>query len=175
MHASSGILFNHESPLRGQEFVSRKITVGLAKLKHGVGGVLKLGNLNAKRDWGFAGDYVKGISLMLQQPEAADFVLATGQLHSVREFVEAAGRRLGFEITWQGSGTEERGIDAKTGRELVAVDPKFYRPAEVDVLCGDTSKARSVLGWRPSTDYAGLVEIMVDADDKRVRDGALTF
>src|SRR5579862_5636941 len=142
--ASSGILFNHESPLRGREFVTRKITWTLARIRRGLAQVLELGNLDAKRDWGFAGDYVAGMWSMLQQPEAQDFVLATGETNSVRRFVEIAARQLGFDIDWSGSADREQGTDRNTGTVIVRVNPLFYRPAEVDVLIGNASKAHRV-------------------------------
>src|SRR3954453_1823181 len=154
MHATSGILFNHESPLRGREFVTRKITMSLAKIKHGKLDVLALGNMDAERDWGYAADYVEGMWRMLQQPQPGDYVLASGQKHSVRDFVLAAGKRLGFDIVFEGSGTDERGIDRKSGRTLVKVEPKFYRPAEVEHLCGDPTKAEKALGWQRQVPFA---------------------
>jgi GDPmannose 4,6-dehydratase len=173
MHASSGILFNHESPLRGREFVTRKITASLAKIKHGQQEVLELGNLDAKRDWGFAGDYVEGMWLMLQQPTADDYVLATGESRSVREFVEAAAAHLGFQIAWEGEGADTKGIDRKTGAVIVRVNPAFYRPAEVDYLLGDSTKARTKLGWTPKVAFEELVEMMVKADMDRAARGEL--
>jgi GDPmannose 4,6-dehydratase len=170
LRASSGILFNHESPLRGREFVTRKITWSLARIKHGQQDVLELGNLDAKRDWGFAGDYVAGMWLMLQQDEPQDFVLATGENHTVRAFVDTAARHLGFDIEWAGSGPDERGIDRRSGKTLVQVNPAFYRPAEVDVLIGNPKKAEKVLGWKRKIGFAELVALMVEADDRRVRD-----
>ena len=175
MHATSGILFNHESPLRGQEFVTRKITVSLAKIKHGKLDVLALGNMAAHRDWGYAADYVEGMWQMLQQPEPSDYVLATGEQHSVRDFVLAAGERLGFDIVFEGAGVQERGIDRKSGRTIVQVEPKFYRPAEVDQLCGSPAKAEQALGWKRRVSFPELVSLMVEADDRRVRDDRLTF
>jgi GDPmannose 4,6-dehydratase len=175
VYAASGILFNHESPLRGQEFVTRKITLSLARIKHGQLDVLALGNLAALRDWGYAGDYVEGMWRMLQQPRADDYVLATGQSHSVRDFVMAAGRHLGFDFVFEGTGVDERGIDRKTGRTLVKVEPKFYRPAEVDQLCGNPAKAQRALGWEREATFAQLVEMMVEADERRVQDNRLTF
>src|SRR5712691_99916 len=142
LRASSGILFNHESPLRGREFVTRKITLSLARIKHGDLDVLELGNLEAKRDWGFAGDYVKGMWQMLQQDKAQDFVLASGENHTVRSFVEIAARRLGFDLEWAGAGPDERGIDRRSGKLVVRVNPTFYRPAEVDALVGNPQKAQ---------------------------------
>jgi len=174
MHASSGILFNHESPLRGREFVTRKICWSLAQIRHGQCDVIELGNLEAQRDWGFAGDYVEGMWRMLQQPEAQDFVLATGKRHSVREFVETAAQRLGFVIEWQGSGTNERGVDRNSGRTIVRINPAFYRPAEVDALLGDAKKAQQLLGWRRTIGFTELVDMMADADDRRVRDHFVT-
>jgi GDPmannose 4,6-dehydratase len=175
MHATSGILFNHESPLRGQEFVTRKISLSLAKIKHGQLDVVALGNLAARRDWGYAGDFVEGMWRMLQQPTADDYVLATGEAHSVRDFVMAAGRCLGFDLVFEGEGVDERGIDRKTGRTVVKVEPKFYRPAEVDQLCGNSDKAQKALGWQRGTTFPQLVETMVEADERRVRDNRLTF
>src|SRR6266851_6749086 len=141
LRASSGILFNHESPLRGREFVTRKITLSLARIKHGDLDVLELGNLDAKRDWGFAGDYVEGMWLMLQQETARDFVLATGQTHTVRSFVAAAASRFQFDLEWSGSGLDERAIDRRSGKTIVRVNPAFYRPADVDSLVGNAKKA----------------------------------
>ena len=173
IHACSGILFNHESPLRGREFVTRKITASLAKIKYGQQDVLELGNLDAKRDWGFAGDYVKGMWLMLQQPQADDYVLATGETHSVRQFVEKAGNCLGFRIEWEGEGMEARGIDRKSGKVIVRVNPMFYRPADVDFLLGDASKAKERLGWEPTVRFDDLVNMMVKADMDRAARGEL--
>jgi GDPmannose 4,6-dehydratase len=174
-HASSGILFNHESPFRGQEFVTRKITVSLARIKHGELDVLYLGNLDAKRDWGFAGDYVEAMWMMLQQPAGDDYVLATGELHTVREFVFATGAILGFDVVFEGSGLKERGIDRKTGRTLISIDPRYYRPTEITHSCGNPSKARQALGWTRRTTFQQLVTLMAEADDCRVRDNRLTF
>jgi GDPmannose 4,6-dehydratase len=174
IHATSGILFNHESPLRGREFVTRKISWSLARIRHGDLEMLELGNLDAQRDWGFAGDYVEGIWLMLQQDEAQDFVLATGETHSVRSFVEAAASRLGFDIEWSGSGPEERGTDRRSGKTIVRVDPAFYRPAEVDMLVGNPKKAQEILGWRRKIGFEELVALMAEADDKRARDNIET-
>lgn len=170
IHAASGILFNHESPLRGREFVTRKISWSLARVRHGMLEMLELGNLDAQRDWGFAGDYVEGIWLMLQQEEPQDFVLATGETHSVRSFVEAAASHLGFDIEWSGSGPNERGIDRRSGKTIVRVNPAFYRPAEVDILVGNPKKAQEILGWQRKTGFDQLVSLMADADDKRARD-----
>lgn len=168
--ASSGILFNHESPLRGREFVTRKITRSLAQIRHGDVAVLELGNLDAERDWGFAGDYVEGMWRMVQHEQAQDFVLATGEMHSVRSFVEIAARHLGFDIEWSGNGPEEIGRDRRSGKTIVQVNPAFYRPAEVDQLLGSPRKAEEVLGWRRKVGFAELVTMMVEADDKSVRD-----
>jgi len=170
MFACSGILFNHESPLRGVEFVTRKITYSLARVKYGLLDKLVLGNLEAKRDWGYAPEYVEGMWMMLQQEEPEDFILATGETHTVREFVEKAAQIAGFDIEWQGEGENTKGIDQKSGKVIVEVSPKFYRPAEVDILIGDPKKAREKLGWNPKTTFEDLVRIMMEADLKRVRD-----
>lgn len=175
LHACSGILFNHESPLRGTEFVTRKITLALSKLKQDKGGAVRLGNLDAKRDWGYAEDYVAGMWLMLQHSQPDDYVLATGETHSVREFVELTGRALGMDIEWQGEGVETVGIDRTTGRTVVEVDPRFFRPAEVDLLLGSPRKAIDVLGWKHTVSFPGLVEMMVKADYDRVASGTLRF
>jgi GDPmannose 4,6-dehydratase len=175
MHASSGILFNHESPLRGFEFVTRKITLSLAKILAGQLDVLELGNLDAKRDWGFAGDYVEGMWRMLQQDVADDYVLATGETHTVRSFVENAARPLGFDIEWRGQDEKTEGLDKKTGKVIVRVNPQFYRPAEVDLLLGSPAKAESKLGWKRKVDLPALVAMMAEADARRVRDGTLRF
>lgn len=172
IHASSGILFNHESPLRGQEFVTRKITSSLARIRYGQQEVLELGNLEAMRDWGFAGDYVEGMWRMLQQPEADDYVLATGVTTKVRTFVEHAARAAGFEISWEGEGLGEVGRD-QDGRVIVRVNPEYHRPAEVDLLLGDPAKARARLGWEPRVDLEGLVHMMVEKDLERVANGKL--
>jgi len=171
----SGILFNHESPLRGREFVTRKITAGLAEVKHGRREAIALGNLEAKRDWGFAGDYVEAMWSMLQQPAADDYVLATGAANSVRRFVELAAENLGLAIDWKGAGAAEHGIDRKSGRTVVRIDPSLHRPAEVDVLFGNPAKAGRKLGWRPSTSLAQLVTMMAEADDRRVRENRLLY
>ena len=164
LHASNGILFNHESPIRGETFVTRKITRAVAAFALGRPAPLYLGNLDAKRDWGHARDYVEGMWLMLQQPEPGDYVLATGECHSVREFVEAAFACIERRIEWQGRGVAERGLDARTGEALVQVDPRYFRPTEVELLLGDASKARSVLGWAPRLGFAALVRDMVESD-----------
>jgi GDPmannose 4,6-dehydratase len=165
MYACNGILFNHESPVRGETFVTRKITRGLARVKIGLQKCVFLGNLDAKRDWGNARDYVEMQWLMLQQDEPEDYVIATGQQFSVREFVTAAAEELGMRLTWQGHGAEEKALDDR-GRCVVAVDPHYFRPAEVDALVGDASKAREKLGWRPKVTFRELVAEMVSADLK---------
>jgi GDPmannose 4,6-dehydratase len=164
MHASNGILFNHESPLRGETFVTRKITRAVAAISLGLQNKLFLGNLNAKRDWGHARDYVAGMWAMLQQDEPGDYVLATGETHTVREFADAAFSEAGYRIEWQGEGRDEKGRDAKTGKILVEIDPRYFRPTEVDILLGDPAKARDRLGWRPTVGFNELVAEMVTAD-----------
>ena len=164
LHASNGILFNHESPLRGETFVTRKITRAVASIHHGFQDKLYLGNLDAKRDWGHARDYVEGMWRILQQPEGDDYVLATGEMHSVREFVEHAFASTGITITWEGSGISETGRDARTGKVLVSIDPRYFRPTEVDLLIGDPAKAKAKLGWTHTTPFAELVKEMVAAD-----------
>lgn len=164
MFASNGILFNHEGPTRGETFVTRKITRAVAAITHGKQDRLYLGNLDAKRDWGFARDYVEGMWMILQHTQPDDFVLATGETRSVREFVEAAFAVVGTEIVWEGKGVDEKGINRKTGEILVSVDPRYYRPTEVDFLQGDSTKARQVLGWKPKTSFQELVEMMVKSD-----------
>jgi len=162
--ACNGILFNHESPLRGETFVTRKITRAAARIKLGLQDKLYLGNLNAMRDWGFAGDYVEAMWLMLQQAKPDDYVIATGESHSVRTFAELAFAELGMELEWVGSGVEEKGIEKATGRVLIEVDPRYFRPTEVDLLQGDPSKAKRVLGWEPKVKFHDLVRMMVQAD-----------
>jgi len=164
LFACSGILFNHESPRRGENFVTRKITLTLANIIKGTQKTLYLGNLNAKRDWGYAADYVEGMWRMLQQDSPEDFVLATGVQHSVREFIEEAFGLCGMKIEWQGSGVNEKGIDRNTGRTLVEVDPAYFRPAEVETLIGNAQKARDKLGWVHKTSFKELVRMMVEAD-----------
>lgn len=164
MFACSGILFNHESPIRGETFVTRKITRALTRIHQGLETVLYLGNLDSLRDWGHARDYVRAQWLMLQQDVAEDFVIATGEQHSVREFVTEAARRLDMQIEWQGSGVDEFGVDASTGRTVVKVDAGYFRPTEVETLLGDASKARLKLGWQPSHSFADLVDEMVRND-----------
>jgi GDPmannose 4,6-dehydratase len=170
IHASNGILFNHESPLRGETFVTRKITRAVAAIERGLQQHLYLGNLDAKRDWGHARDYVEGMWLILQQPSPDDYVLATGSMHSVREFVELAFRGVGRMIEWRGTGVEEVGLERKTGKILVRIDPRYFRPTEVDELCGDPSKARERLGWSHKTSFKELVAEMVASDLESVAD-----
>lgn len=167
--ASNGILFNHESPLRGETFVTRKITRAVAAIELGLQDCLYLGNLDSKRDWGHARDYVEGMWRILQHNEPDDFVLATGETHPVREFVELAFARVGRKIEWAGSGVEETGTDTKTGRVLVRVDPGYFRPTEVDLLLGDSSKAKEKLGWTATTPFSQLVDEMVDEDLKLLK------
>lgn len=167
LFACNGILFNHESPRRGETFVTRKITRAAGRIKTGLQERLYLGNLDAKRDWGFAGDYVEAMWLMLQQSEPDDYVIATGNTWSVREFAERVFASLDMPITWQGSGVEEKGIDSRNGNVLIEIDPKYFRPAEVDLLLGDASKARNMLGWEPKTDFDELVKMMVASDLKQ--------
>lgn len=169
IYAVNGILFNHESPIRGETFVTRKITRAVAAIEMGLQETLYLGNLNAYRDWGHAADYVRGMWLMLQQPEPEDYVLATGEAHSVREFVELAFSCIGRQIDWCGTGAEEKGMCRKTGRILVQVDPAYFRPLEVDHLVGDPSKARRQLGWEPKITFTELVERMVAFDLETLR------
>jgi GDPmannose 4,6-dehydratase len=166
MHASNGILFNHESPIRGETFVTRKITRAVAAIHLGAQKMLYIGNLDAKRDWGHARDYVEGMWRIVQQPEASDFVLATGETHSVREFVELAFSKVGRKIEWRGKGAGEIGVDTATGETLVKIDSRYFRPTEVDQLLGDASKARRVLGWQHKVTFSELVSEMVESDLK---------
>jgi len=168
MHASCGILFNHESPLRGQEFVTRKISLGMARIKLGKQQVLELGNLDAKRDWGFAGDYVEGMWRMLQQPQGDDFVLATGTTVTVRSFVENAAACAELDLEWEGTGGNSIGRRKDTGSVAVRVNPEFYRPAEVDLLIGDPAKAKNFFGWTATKNISQLTQLMVEADFDRV-------
>ena len=161
-----GILFNHESPRRGENFVTRKITTGVAGIIAGKQKELSLGNLNAKRDWGFAPEYCEAMWLMLRQKKPDDFVIAPGETRSVREFVQIAFKSIGKDLIWRGRGLKERGIDKKTGKVLVVIDPKYFRPNEVNYLCGNASKARKILGWKPKIKFKELVRIMLDADIK---------
>lgn len=171
MHATNGILFNHESPLRGETFVTRKITMAVAAIHRGLQDTLFLGNLDAKRDWGHARDFVEGIWRIVQAETPRDYVLATGEMHSVREFVERAFSHAGTTIRWQGAGVEEIGFCAQSGRPLVRVDPRYFRPAEVDLLLGDASRAREELGWVPQTGFDELVREMTEADLRRLDAG----
>jgi GDPmannose 4,6-dehydratase len=164
LHASNGILFNHESPRRGFNFVTRKITATLARIARGADELLLLGNLDSRRDWGYAADYVRAMWLMTTHYVADDYVIATGQTHSVREFVERAAAVAGFQIVWEGSGPSETGYDRATGRRLVAVEPRFFRPLDHSSICGSAEKAKAVLGWRPTVSFDQLVEIMMTAD-----------
>lgn len=166
LHASNGILFNHESPRRGATFVTRKISRAVAAIQAGRQDCLYMGNIDARRDWGFAGDFVEAMWLMLQQDKPEDFVIATGEMHSVREFIELAFAHAGVTITWRGKGVEETGQDQATGRTLVRIDPQYYRPAEVEQLLGDPTKARTRLGWEPKVKFRELVSMMVEADIK---------
>lgn len=165
--ACNGILFNHESPLRGETFVTRKITLAVAAIKHNRQECLYLGNMDAKRDWGFAGDYVEAMWLMLQHNEPEDFVIATGETHTVREFVELAFTEAGIEIAWKGEGVGEKGIDTKTGKTVVAIDPQFFRPTEVDLLLGNPEKAKRKLNWQPKISFNELVRMMIQYDLKQ--------
>lgn len=164
MFAANGILFNHESPRRGETFVTRKITRGLARIKAGKEEKLYLGNLDARRDWGYAKDFVEGMWLILQHKEPDDFLLATNETHSVREFVEEAANYFGMDIAWEGKGAAEKGINRKTGTTIIEIDPRYFRPAEVDVLLGDYSKALKKLGWKPKVTFKELVHLMGEAD-----------
>ena len=166
--ACNGILFNHESPLRGENFVTRKITLGAARLRAGLQDKLLLGNLDARRDWGHAQDYVEGMYLMLQQDKPDDYILATGEQRSVRDFLETVFNKLGYELVWSGTGVDEKGKDRKSGRILVEIDPQFYRPAEVNYLCGDAAKAAEKLGWSPKHTFDELVDDMLQHDIKQV-------
>lgn len=169
-HASNGILFNHESPLRGETFVTRKITRAVAAIELGLQEKIYLGNIEAKRDWGHARDYVEGMWRIVQQPEGDDFVLATGEAHTVRSFVERAFAEIGRTIKWDGEGVDEKGLDAKTGNVLVEIDPRYFRPTEVDLLLGDPTKAREKLGWQHTTSFADIVKEMVASDLEVLKD-----
>jgi GDPmannose 4,6-dehydratase len=173
LFACNGILFNHESPRRGETFVTRKITRGLSRIKCGLEKKLYFGNLDAKRDWGYAKDYVEGMWRMLQQDKPDDFVLATGETHTVREFIEESCRLLDIDLEWQGNGVDEKGIDKKTGEIIIEIDPKYFRPAEVDLLIGDCSKAKKNLGWEPKTKFKQLVKIMIEADMEEAKKAVL--
>jgi len=164
VHASNGILFNHESPVRGETFVTRKITRGAARIRYGLDDRLYLGNLDAQRDWGYAKEYVEGMWRMLQQNEPGDYVLATGRTTSIRTFAQMAFERAGFKLVWRGTGLDEKGLDATTGRVLIEIDPRYFRPTEVDFLLGDASKAREKLGWQPQCSLEELVDAMMEND-----------
>lgn len=175
LHASSGILFSHESQLRGMDFVTRKITATLAQIACGSQEMLQLGNVDNARDWGFAGDYVEAMWRMMQQEVADDFVIATGQTHSVRDFVNRAATVMGFDLAWEGRGVDAKGFDAKTGRQIVGVSPHFYRPSEPDPMIGDASKAHRILGWQPKIDFEKLVIMMAESDLERARNGQVWY
>jgi GDPmannose 4,6-dehydratase len=170
LYAVNGILFNHESPRRGKRFVTRKITLAAARIAKGKQDKIYLGNLNAKRDWGYAKDYVRMMWMMLQQDEPHDYVAATGETHSVRDFAELAFKYVGIDLEWEGEGVNEKGIDKNTGKVIVEVDPKYFRPAEVDLLIGDSSKAKNELGWAPMVRFEELVKVMVEADLKSIEE-----
>jgi GDPmannose 4,6-dehydratase len=169
MYACSGILFNHESPLRGLEFVTKKITYGIARIKYSLQDKIVLGNLDSKRDWGYAKEYVEGMWLMLQQDVPDDYVLATGETHTVREFVDHAFEAAGYDIMWQGEGVNTKGVDRETGRTFVELSPEYYRSSEVDILIGDPAKATKKLGWTLKTNFQDLVKMMTEADMIRVK------
>jgi GDPmannose 4,6-dehydratase len=171
LFACNGILFNHESERRGLNFVTRKITLGLSKIRLGIEDCLELGNLNSKRDWGHAKDYVRAMWLMLQQEKAEDFVVATGETHTIREFVELAAKELGFDLEWVGVGIDEKGIDKNTGKIIVKINPRFFRPVEVDVLIGDPRKAKEKLGWEAKIKFEELVKLMVKNDYNLLKEG----
>lgn len=171
MYACNGILFNHESERRGYNFVTRKITIALSKIKLGTQDVLELGNLDAKRDWGYAKEYVEAMWLMLQQEEADDLVIATGETHTVREFIEESAKHIDIEIKWSGEGVDEIGIDTKTGKTIIRINPSYFRPTEVDLLIGDTRKAKEKLNWESKTKFAELVKIMIKSDYKLLSEG----
>jgi GDPmannose 4,6-dehydratase len=173
MHASCGLLFNHEGERRGPEFVTRKISIAVARISLGKQDHIELGNLDSKRDWGYAGDYVEGMWRMLQQDEPGDYVLATGQTRTIREFCEEAFKEIGMAVEWQGSGVDEVGVDKTSGKLLVKVNPEFFRPSEVDILLGNPTKAEQVLGWKRNTDFPGMVKLMVQHD--LGREGASSF
>ena len=169
LYACSGILFNHESPFRGLEFITRKITNSIARIKYGLQDKIYVGNLDSKRDWGYAKEYVEGMWLILQQKKADDYVLATNETHTIRELINYSFKYIGIDIIWKGKGLNEKGIDRKSGKTLVEVSEKFYRPSEVDLLLGNPAKAKKILGWQPKTKFKELVEIMIEADLKKVR------
>ena len=167
LHAVSGILFNHESPLRGEEFVTRKITIGFAKIKNGDFDCLELGNLDASRDWGFAGDYVKGMWMMLNNDIPQDYVLSTGMTHTIKEYIEEVSQYYGFNILWDGTDEEMVGIDTKSNKEIIKINPKYYRPTEVDILKGNPSKAQNELGWKNEVNFKELAKMMAESDLKK--------
>ncbi len=175
LHASNGILFNHESPRRGRTFVTRKITRGLARIKLGLDKCLYLGNLDAKRDWGHAKDYVEMMWLMLQQEKGDDYIVATGKQHSVRDLVEITAKELDFDLEWEGESLEEKGIDKKSGNIIIQIDSKYYRPAEVDTLLGDPSKAQKNLGWEPKISFEEMIKEMVQFDLKNEKENKFYF
>lgn len=170
LYACNGILFNHESERRGKTFVTRKITIGLAEIAQGIRETLALGNLDSKRDWGYAKEYVEAMWLMLQQDEPEDFVIATGKTYTVRDFIERAAKYVGFDIVWEGTGVNEVGIDRNTGKKIIEINPKYFRPTEVDLLIGDATKAQNKLGWKAKVEIDELVKIMMENDIKMVRD-----
>ena len=175
IYACNGILFNHESPRRGQTFVTRKITMGLAKIKLGLQKKLYLGNLDAKRDWGYAKEYVEAMWLMLQQDKPIDLVIATGEAHSVREFVEETCKVLGIDLKWSGTGIDEKGIDCKTGKEIIEIDSKYFRPTEVNLLMGDPSKAKQEIGWEAKTKFEDLAKLMIEHDLKILKNNEVIY
>ncbi len=175
MYACNGILFNHESPRRGQTFVTRKVTMGLAKIKMGKQDKIYLGNLEAKRDWGYAKEFVEAMWLMLQQDKPRDYVIATGEAHSVRELVEEACGALEMEIEWKGKGINEIGINKETGKTIIEIDPEYFRPTEVDLLIGDGSKAKKDLGWKPKTRFKDLIKLMAESDLEIVKNGGIIY
>ncbi len=175
IYACNGILFNHESPRRGRTFVTRKITEAACRIKLGIQERLYLGNLDSKRDWGYAPEYVEGMWLMLQQEKPDDYVLATNETHSVREFVELAFKQLDMDIVWQGKGIEEKGYNQKTGKCLVEINPRYFRPTEVDILIGDYSKAKKELGWKPKTKFEDIIKIMVKSDFDSISRGEMHY
>ena len=166
LYACNGILFNHESERRGKTFVTRKVTIGLSEIHHGLRKVLRMGNLDAQRDWGYAKEYVEAMWLMLQQEKPEDYVIATGKTYTVRDFIQRAAKYAGMEIVWEGEGVEEKGIDIKTGKVVIEIDPRYFRPAEVELLVGDASKAKREMGWETKVDLDELIEIMMKHDLK---------
>jgi len=171
LFACNGILFNHESERRGKNFVTRKITLGLSKIKLGLQDVLELGNLDAKRDWGYAKEYVESMWKMLQQKKPDDYVIATGETHSMKEFIELSCRELNIDLEWEGEGLEEKGIDKKTGKIIIRINPRYFRPAEVDLLLGDPTKAKEKLGWEAKIKFEELVKLMVKSDYELIKAG----